>query len=647
MAKTAAVGPNWDLEAERDLWRAICAPNSWHAEDGVTPGTHPRSLWYFLNKAWGAQFYLKSHPSEPQWLYEPIHVPYTTWLQHHLLAWKKHSLSGVPEQYCIASVLPRGYGKTVTSTKAATLWTHLDDCDMTTLILSATDDLSGDIFKSQVAVMSGEDPDSWFAWLYGNWVAGSQEKTKSYIKHGYRRARNISEPSIDTSSAGIGATGYHPRQVWWDDPLEKNKLKLDKTAYLRGQQDAVNASANSLQRNGLRALVLTRYLDNDVAGWHFREEGIASWEGMPCPHMALFDKVPFGKGVWHVFFYQTENEVTGAVTHPRLWTARAVADAKRNDPEDFACQQQNNPGSGEHAPLVESQIPWLYMTYQDFLWDVNIEWATIHIDTAFKKRETMGSGDDSVIVVWLKDARSNGILYLDTDLLRASNEWREEDFNKELVKVMLNLRRRGIFVRAITDEEEPGGKIGTYKNRMLGILRTAGFPFGDEQFIQLNRKKDKKSRIRTAVGHWSEGYARILLNRDHCDCPPPEFDPIKNMYKPRQCPHFIVPPVVKKMIYQIVKVDTTQHDDLADAGADGFTPLLWRPPDTSPGIIGQEGTVPRRPWDDDLKGVGKPMSNEELMSLIADRDELREAGFLDDGIRGFEDDPYIPPREPV
>jgi hypothetical protein len=647
MAKTAALAPKWNLDAERDLWRAICAPNSWHGKDGVAVGTHPRSLWYFVNKAWGAEAYLKTHLAEPQWLYEPIHVPYMTWLQKHLLAWKKYALSGIPEQYSIASVLPRGYGKTVTSTKAATLWTHLDDCDMTTLIQSATDSLSSDILKSQIAVMGGEDPSSWFVWLYGNWVSGAQEKTREYIKHGYRRARNISEPSIDTSSAGIGATGYHPRQSWWDDPLEKNKLKQDRSAYLRGQQEAVNASANSLQRNGLRALVLTRYLDDDVAGRHFREEGIASWEGMPCPHMALFDKVPFGAGVWHVFFYQTEDEVTGLPTHPRLWTTRAIADAKRNDAEDFACQQQNNPGSGEHAPLVEGQIPWLYLSYADFLWDVQVEWATVHIDTAFKNKTNMGAGDDSAIVVWLKDARNNGILYLDTDLLRASNEWREEDFNKELVKVMLNLRRRGIHIHAITDEKEPGGKEGTYKNRLLGILRTAGFSFGDDQFIQLNRTKDKRARIRTSVGHWSEGYVRILLNKGDCDCLPLEFDLVKNAYRPRQCPHFVVSPAVRKLVYQIVKVDTTQHDDLADAQADGFTPQLWRPPDTNPGIPNQEGTVPRRPWDEDLKGVGHAMTNEELLAMMADRDEMREAGFLDDGIRGFEADPYTSPREPV
>ena len=393
------------------------------------------------------------------------------------------------------------------------------------------------------------------------------------------------------------------------------------------------------------ALTLTRNLDDDIAGRHFRDEGIKTWEGMECPHMALFDRIPFGKGIWHVFFYQTEDELTGQPTHPGLWNHEMIEQAKARDPEDFACQQQNNPGSGERAPLVESQIPYLYLGYHDFLWDVQVKWATIHIDTAFKNKDNIGRGDDSAIVVWLADARNNGILYLDTDLLRASNEWREEDFNKELIKVCLNLRRRGIFIRAITDETEPGGKEGTYKNRILGILRTAGFQMGDEQFIQLNRTSNKKARIRTGAGHWAEGYARILLNKTTCDCPPPHYDPVLKRETVVRCPHFLVPPVVKKMIYQIVKVDTTQHDDLADAATDGFARQLWIPPDTNPGMP-SEGSEVRRPGDDELKSFGRPMTNDELFALIDEKNELREAGY-DDGVRGWDEDDAALPRDPV
>lgn len=648
MAKDTAFG--WDLEAERDLWRSICAPNSWHAEDGETVSTHPYSLWHFITKGWGAATYLKNHPSEPQWLYEPIHVKYAVWLQKHILEWKRDSLTGRPGRHHIASILPRGYGKTVCSTKSATIWSGLDDPDMTCLIQSANEEFSIDILKAQKAVLSGADEDSWFCWLYGNWESDGMNWQKKFINHAYRRSRNISEPSFDTSSAAIGSTGYHPRQVWWDDPLIKNKLRQDRIAYLRGQKEAVNASFNSVHTNGLVALTLTRYLDNDVAGDHLRNEGVATWEGMPCPHMAIFDQVPFGKGIWHVFFYQTEDETTGEPTNPRLWTREMIQQAKKrggDSAEDFACQQQNNPGSGENAPLVESQIPWLYMSYADFRWQVTPQWATIHIDTAFKNRENSGQGDFNAIVVWIKDTRDDGILYLDTDLMRCSNEWREEDFNKELVKVCVELRKRGIFIKCITDEKEPGGKEGTYKNRILGILRTAGFNFSEDQFIQFNRTTDKKARIRTAVGHWAEGHARIVLKRDFCDCPPLDYDPIKHRYIPRQCPHFMVPPIVKSLIDQIVRVDVVAHDDLADAMTDGFTKQCgWTPPSSRPTDPREEGAIPRRPWDDDLKNVGKPLSHEDLNQMLTDREELRALGLMTPG-HGWDDDYYIPPYEPV
>jgi hypothetical protein len=627
---------SWSLEAERDIWRAVCAPNHWHGPDGVTPATHKESLWWFLNFGWGAREYLRAHPSEPQWLYKPIHHPYCAWLQHHILRWKALSIAqGEPEQYRILSLLPRGYGKTVSATKCAALWSHLDDPKMTTLIASATGDLSEDIMGSIAAIMEGAGDlgqSSWFTWLYGNWKQGSQTwKPKEYIKHGFRGADAVSEGSFEMTSAEVGMTGYHHRQHWWDDPIYANKLRDNKTAYLRSVLTAFNASYDALHANGLLALTCTRYLDADVAGRAMRDEGVATWSGMDCPHMHLFDKVPFGRGLWHVYFMQTENELTGEITHPRLWTRKKIDASKRRDAENFSGQQQNNPGSGEKAPLVESQIPFLYMSYPDFHWDVvEPRWATIHIDTAFKTDSNIREGDFNAIVVWLSDPRDNGVLYLDTDLIRHSDEWREEDFNKELVKVCSELRRRRIFIRAITDEVEPGGKSGTYKNRILGILRGAGFMLDEKQFVQLNRHTDKKGRIRTAAGHWAEGYVRILLHKNQ-----------KN--------EWIVPKEVSSLVYQILKVNATQHDDLADAATDGFIPQLWMPPMHNPGIPdGMRSNIPMQPGDDDLKWFSGKLTDAEI---IAHDDEMKaqrvraEQGYSMPV--GFDDDGWVPPRSPV
>lgn len=609
----------WDLDAERDLWRALMAPNTWHGPDGTTPATHPDALWSFVSKGWGAEFFLAANPTEPQWLHEPIHRPFCNWLQTHLLRWKAISKTGKPGRYHIAAILPRGYGKTVSTTKAASLWTHLDEPDMSTIICSATADLSRDVIGAIGEVISGKDPFAWFTWLYGNWRQGGREWSKDSYKHG-RRMVNTSEPSFDTTGVDAGMTGYHHRQHWWDDPIIRNKLREGRDAYLRAVHDAVNASYNACHTNGLMAFVLTRYLDDDVAGRHFKEEGIATWSGMDCPHItAVTEKVEWGKGIWHVFYYATEDELTGEPTHPKLWTKQMIAEAKRRDAEDFACQQQNNPGSGERAPLVESQVPYLYFSYQDFLYNVPIKWATIHIDTAFKRPETIRTGDDSAIVVWLADARDNGVMYLDTDLIRASNEWREEDFNKQLVAVCLNLRRRGIFIRAITDEVEPGGKAGTYKNRILGVLSAAGIEISSEQFITLNRRTDKKSRIRTGAGVWAEGYVRLLL------------------WKDESTREWRVSQTLRKLVSQIVRVDVTKHDDLADAATDGFIPQLWSRPLTNPGLQApDEGFVPPRPGDEELKGFQRPLTPEQILALVDEQRELIDADRMD-GLRGSDE----------
>jgi hypothetical protein len=618
----------WDTDAERDLWRGICSPNRWFTPDKKSVGTHPRSLHHFIDLCWGTEFYFASHPEQSMWLYEPIHGPYLTWLQTHILKWKELARRRdiAAKQYYIAVVLPRDFGKSLTATKAAMLWNHLDEPDMSTLIASATAPLAVANIKAIKSIISEDSGQSWFIWLYGNWKKGAKSFADDAIVHGYRKERSLQEESFASTGVGAGMTGWHHRVHVWDDPIYINKLR-EGGNYMTGVHEAVNASFNALQKNGLLMFVLTRYLDDDVAGRHFRDEGVATWTGMPCPNTMQFDKVPFGKGEWHVFFWQTEDELTGEPTHPHLWTKQKIAEAKRRNAEDFACQQQNNPGTSNLSPLVESQLPDLFIDYKDFFFQMqtlgHIEAASVHIDTAFKKKETIGKGDDNAIGVWLHDARRNGILYLDTDLLRASNEWREEDFNDELIKVLLNLRRRNIRVKCLTDEVEPGGKAGSYKNRMLGIVRASGLRLTEDQFIQFNRTTDKRARIRTGTGNWAEGYVRILLHKDKAG-------------------QWIIPPVVRKLFNQILRIDVVTHEDIADAITDGFAQGIWRRPDVRTPDT-DEGETPRYPGDEGLRAFNRPLTNEEVFRMIDEQKEINEHyGPMHGPDDGFLDEPIHP-----
>lgn len=614
----------WDLESERDIWRAICAPNRWFNEENE-PITHPKSLWWFVNLAWGTEFYFRKHPEQPRWLDPKIHGDYLEWLQYHILYWKKICREGSVDRYYIATLLPRGFGKTVMATKSCMIWCHLDEPDMSTLIASSTGALAEDIYKAIQSVLSGDDPDSWFTWLFGNWKRGAKEWMKTHMHHGFRSSRNISEPSFDITSVDVGMTGYHHRIHNWDDPIIANKLREGQTAYMRSVHSAVNASYNALQPNGLLMFTLTRYLDDDVAGRHFRDEGIKTWSGMDCPNHTMFDKVAMGEGAWHVYFLQVEDELTGEATHPTLYNKAKIEEHKRRDPEDFACQMQNNPGSGERAPIIESQLPDLFMDYNDLQFSVPVEAASVHMDTAFKTVNTIRTGDDNAIVVWLHDARRNGMVYLDTDLMRASNEWREEDFNDELIRILTNLRRRVIRVKAVTDEIEKGGKAGTYRNRLLAIIYAAGLSLGVDNFKQFNRTTDKRARIRSTLGYWVEGYVKILLHKDKAG-------------------KWIIPPVVRKFFNQILRVDVVQHDDLADAATDVFVPGIWYRPMIRSSVSDQ-GEVPMSPYDEDLKSFSRPMTNQEVFALIDENKKVQETMGPGHGWSIDEYDYY--PRESV
>lgn len=611
----------WHIESERELWRAICSPGRWHGADRVTPVTHPKALWWFTSHCWGVHWYLDSHPEHAPWFTERVHGPFVDWLQEHLLAWKAQRQRGSKDRCYLAVVLPRSFGKTIIASKTAMIWCHLDEPDLSTLLCSATSDLSTKLLDSMIKVMDGTATESWFSWLYGDW-----RSKKSWSKHQaitrFRKAQNLQEASFDVTGVDIGMTGFHHAIHVWDDPIIKNKLR-DGGVYMVGVHDAVNASYNALQPNGLMMFVLTRYLDDDVAGRHWRDEGVASWTGMECPSMTLFDKVEFGKGIWHVYFLQTEDELTATPVLPEVYDTAKIKEHKSRDADDFACQQQNNPGSGDTAPLVESQLPSLYVDYETFRHDVLVEASSVHIDTAFKRNETVRKGDDNAIVVWHHDARGNGILYLDTDLLRASNAWRAEEFNDKLIEVMLALRRQQRFVKALTDEVEPGGKQGSYKNQLYGILRGAGIRV--PTIYQFNRSgTHKRDRIRVSAGFWAEGYVRVLLHKDAKG-------------------NWIVPPIVRKLFAQIVRVSAVAHDDLADAQADGFAEKIWRRPTT---VIpySEDGAIPRAPFEDDLKALSRPLTNDELREMIDENKRVQES--MGPG-HGWENDESMPLREPV
>lgn len=516
-------------------------------------------------------------------------------------------------------LLPRDFGKSITATRCASLWTHLDDPDMSTLIGAATSKLSEDFLNTiSITISGGNKMLSWFCWLYGNWKNPNREWTKTAFHHGYRMNTALNEPSFDITAVDIGMTGYHHDQHWWDDPIIINKLR-EGGNYLDTVHTAFNASYKAVQGYGLLALVCTRYLDSDVAGMKLKDEGVLSWDGMPCPNEIVFSKVPMGKGMWRVFFWQVKDELTDEPTVPEIMDADRIAREEAANPEDFACQYQNNPGSSIHAPLTESQIRDIFMDYKEFRDNIPIEDSTLHLDTAFKTVKTIRSGDYSVIVPFLHDARPNGMLYLHTDLLKASNALRSEEYSDELVAVMKQLRAQRYPLRCITDEKEPGGKEGIYKQNLIATFRGAGLKV--PRIVQVTRQgTNKRARIRKAAALWADGYVRVLLHKDS-----------RGEWK--------IPTAARDLFNQLMRVDTVAYDDLADASADVFIPEVWRKPITDTFQL-DEGMPITTPADAGLKALSRPLTNDEVRELQVD---AKEHGDFNNGL-GTDMD-WLPERD--
>lgn len=603
----------WNSDAECAIWRSICAPNSWHASDGVTPTTHPDSLYWFVRKCWGTDAYFARRIGESRWFQDRVHRPYLHWLQFHILAWMRARREGTEDQYFIASIIPRGFGKTVCSTKAASIWMSLADADLSVLLYSAVSNLAKDIHEAIQNILDGSDRNSWFCWLYGNWYDSTRKWKKEESIHKYRVTTNLSEPSFDTSGTDIGATGYHHDVHSVDDPISKNKLR-EGGNYMTSVHIGVDALYNALKPNGLMMLSLTRYLDDDVAGRHLKVEGVADWTGMKNPNRVMFDRVDFGEGTWHVYFLQAEDE-SGKAVLPEVYNEAKIAAHKRRDPEDFASQMQNNPGSGEHTPLLEWQLRDCFVDYNDLNFIVPALEASVHIDTAFKKKENIGKGDSSAIVVFLHDERPNGLIYLDTDLLRASNEWRSDDFNDVLIKeVLIPLRKRGIRVKCITDETEGMGKAGVYQGQLRSLLSGAGFNIRIHTIPRQGTRK--RQRIRTAAGYYVEGYVRIFLHKRKTLAP-----------DGRETLDWVEPPVFRTFMNQMLRIDAVDHDDIADAAADVFVeePRIWRRPiPVSQNHAAEEGAFPVSPGEDANWSANERVFGKKLVEEMQELEEERE-----------------------
>ncbi len=505
------------------------------------------------------------------WLTEDVHKPFIDWLQRQIDEWMQCRRQGKQERFQILAWLLRGFGKTNLVTTCLPAYIMLDDPDLASYIGSETHPKAKEFLTSIKPMLDGTDPHCLFTWFYGNWYHPDRTWTLDALVTAHRHSPSIKEPSIGTFGVETGITGKHPQLLVYDDPISDEKLK-EGGNWLTNAITSMDAIHPALTNDSLFVLIGTRYLQSDVIGTALETEGVQSWDGQPPPPGTPFKN----DGAWRVYFLagrdvtDTREYAEGRPVIPKTWSHAAMLAYEAKNPQKYRAQIMGNPMDEKASELTPELIESFFIERKDL---PPIEYATIHLDTAFKYDKRKAKGDRNVILVFLHDAAPTGCVNFDGAKIGAN--WTGTDFDTQLIHTIADLTRRHIRIRAITDEPEPGGKRGIYLRHLQDIIHAAGFRI--PEILQLNRAGTiKEVRIHEAGSYWIEGLVRLIRGAEG------------------------VHVLTEQMRLAMIDLRMCRYDDVADAAADVWRPEIWRgrhynSSDEAP-------YMPIQPGDDILKG---------------------------------------------
>lgn len=554
----------WPIEAECDLWRDIC-----------TPGRHPHSFYWFVRIAMGVEFYMLDQPQD-RWFTADFHQPICDWIDFHIQDWFTKRQQGLKYRKKIALLIPRFTGKSFIATKSSTLYMALLDPDLAIFIGSEVVKKAAGWLNSVKEVLTGTDGYSWFSYLYGNWEDKDRRWSNSEVVHAYRRNLSRTEPSFGVWGVETGITGFHPDVGWMDDPLSEDKIKENGT-WVGSVNSAIRALRPAFRTDSFLGIAFTRKRDDDVAGKVIIDsEGVKSWTGHPCPDELV---KPRKSGEWDVYFLQARDPITGESIHP-LWPTAELDRYEDTSPAEFASEMMNQPGTGEHMALTDAQIAQCYINEDELPSQLTY---TIHFDTAFKRPQSIGKGDESVIIVFGHDPRGNGDIYYIEGY--GSQKWTHDEFTAEFVKILQRYSKERKRIFCVTDELEGWGKVGLWKSHLTNAAHDVGLRL--PKFLQLPRGSSKKaSRLMEAASFWADGHVKLVRGA----------------------------PGVKNLVHQMLRIGYSKKDDWADAASDVFANEVYRP------MLLRQSTSstyihPIRPGDEILRAHSMPQNVEELRNI--------------------------------
>jgi hypothetical protein len=468
---------------------------------------------------------------------------------------------GERRQIYLMVVVHREFGKTMLITKAGQLWLHLHDANLSSYIGSSTVTRAGSFFTPIKEILQNNDPECLFTWLYGDWFDPRRTWGAESIVHAARKNLARTEPSIGTWGVETGLVGMHPDVGFMDDPVDYEKMATD-AQWLQKVNDHLSGLSPVFKADSLFVYTGTRYHDSDPIGEALRHEGAVTIDGgMGMPNTR---EDPEGK--WRVYFRAARDGV-GAPTYPENWPEKRLRDYEKKNSMQYAAQLMNSPNSGQHVPLLQEQVDKLWIRRADV--PSNLRYS-LHIDTAFKSRESMARGDESVMQLWGHSRDGTGdVYYLEG---YGSANWRVEDFNNQLVMLLQKLKRERRWPFVLTDEVELGGKIGTWELTIQSWCHHVGLAAPHVELLGRGGRK-KVMRLIGAAAYWVDGHVKLVEGA----------------------------PGVDKLVDQMLRIGTSAHDDWADCASDVFNGKVYIPQSRT-GIRDPQPLI-RRPWDDELQGA--------------------------------------------
>lgn len=543
----------WPLEVERELLADACAHN----------------FWPFLRYAFGL-----SNSRKGEWLTPEMYRPLCEWLQGIILEWEAMRRGETPmRRFYILLDAARGSGKSMIG-KAMTMWLHLRDPDLVSVIDCATVGDSHEFAGTIKTIYEAQDPYALFSWLYGRWQ-GTEPWTKGRMTHAARRI-NRSEASLDTTGVEVGITGKHPDHLWIDDPVTLEKLNESGT-WLEAAATHMLSVFPALTNDSLTFLCATPYCDGDTISNAITQDGIRTSFGYELPVEYQFHQRVDGR--WDIYFMPACTE-DGKTLMPHIWPQEELDRYARMSPANYAAQCLLRPGSSDLVPLTMAQVQECIIERSDL--PKNLTYS-IHLDTAFKDPERAGRGDESVIQVWGHHADTGNVYFMEG---HGSNRWRVEQFVEKLVEITTRYRKWPKRVRWLTDEKQLGGHAGAWLAHLRSCFADAGMNLPPFLEIQRSNQRKKIVRITEAAGYWIDGH--VFLLRDA--------------------------PGLRQLTWQMSRIGISAHDDWADAAADVFHPQVYRPYRLEDSNA--QPPQPRRPGDDVLQ-TGR-LNDNDLRELYDD-----------------------------